>query len=77
MYYEVFVSSQRYHGGAALTYMSDQPLQRGMVVLVPLQKELVLGIVAGKGPRPKFATKPIHKIIVDTPLPPQLLDLQA
>lgn len=76
MYYEVFVSSQRYHGNSALTYLSEEKLAIGTVVTVPLQRQNVLGIVVKEVSKPSFTTKPISQIIVDKPIPTELLQLQ-
>lgn len=77
IYYEVFVSSQRYHGDSALTYASEKEVAVGAVVLVPLQRQAVLGIVAKSAGKPRFATKPLAKVVVAKPIPAELLDLHA
>jgi primosomal protein N' (replication factor Y) len=74
-YYEVLVSSQRYHGDSALTYSSADEIAVGAVVLVPLQRQTVLGIVTKNVPQPKFTTKPISKTVVAQPVPHALIDL--
>jgi primosomal protein N' (replication factor Y) len=74
-YYEVFVSSQRYHGNSALTYSSDEEVAVGSVVVVPLQRQMVLGIIAKAVSKPKFTTKPFSKIVVTEPIPAELLAL--
>lgn len=74
-YYEVYVSSPRYHGDSALTYASEQELQPGQVVTVPLQRQTVLGIVQRATRKPAFATKPISQVVTDRPLTAQLLQL--
>ncbi|MBA3758408.1 primosomal protein N' [Candidatus Saccharibacteria bacterium] len=75
-YYEVLVASQRYHGDKALTYSSSESLASGRVITVPLQKEVSMGTVSKKVPKPPFATKPITGIFPpDIMLPNQLIDL--
>lgn len=75
-YYEVFVASQRYHKPTPLTYLSNDSLPRGNVVVVPLGQEKVLGFINKKVSKPTFATKPIMRSITVI-LPPQLLSLHA
>ncbi len=75
MYYEVLVSSQRYHGDSALTYVSESVLSKGAVVKVPLQRQIVLGIVVSKVANPGFATKQISAIVEGAAVPSELLDL--
>jgi primosomal protein N' (replication factor Y) (superfamily II helicase) len=74
-YYEVLVSSPRYHGRTALTYGSDIALSTGDIVKVPLQRQLVLGLVVKEAAKPAFTVKPIEKRITDIPLPRQLTRL--
>ncbi len=74
-YYEVLVSSPRYHGETALTYSSSSILPEGSVIIVPLQKQEVLGVVSNKVAKPRFATKSINKVIAAKALPPNLLAL--
>lgn len=76
MYYEVFVSSQQYHGTSALTYSSDVSLDEGQVVKVPLQRQTVLGVVVLRVAKPKFNTKPISAILPGIIVPKQLLALR-
>ncbi len=74
-YYEVFVSSPRYHGSGPLTYSCDEALSIGQVVSVPLQRQVVLGVVANKVPTPQFKTKPVVKQVTSTPIPTEQLAL--
>jgi primosomal protein N' (replication factor Y) len=76
-YYAVLVRSSRYHGKEALTYASSERLARGAIVRVELQKETVLGVVAGPAGKPRFQTKPIAEILGLPPLPAHLLKLAA
>jgi primosomal protein N' (replication factor Y) (superfamily II helicase) len=76
MYYiEVLVADTSYHGGAALTYSSSQPLKIGRLVFVPLRKKQVLGVVAGTVSKPSFAAKPITAAPELPPLPAHTLAL--
>jgi primosomal protein N' (replication factor Y) len=76
-YYAVLVRSSRYHGKEALTYASSVRLARGRVVRVELQKEIVLGVVAGPAGKPRFQTKPVAEVLDLPPLPAHLLKLAA
>lgn len=76
-YYEVLVSSQRYHGSEPLTYSLEQQIEIGSVVEAPLGRQMVLGIVSARVPEPSFTTKPIKQVVVDTPVPQALLKLHA
>lgn len=74
-FYEVFVSSQRYHGSGALTYGSDDGLARGQVVTVPLGKSTVPAIVSSEVEKPAFLTKHVSSATVAQLLPEELLQL--
>lgn len=58
-YYEVWVRSHRYQNQSPLTYVSPARQPIGSIVIVPLQKTAVLGIVAKEVPRPAFSCKPL------------------
>lgn len=74
-YYEIRVASQRYRSPLPLTYMSDEPLVVGGVVVVELQSQMVLGIVLKKAQKPKFTTKLVQSVVSHTSLPTELLQL--
>jgi primosomal protein N' (replication factor Y) (superfamily II helicase) len=76
-YYAVLVRSSRYHGKEALTYASSSRLGRGRIVRVELQKEVVLGVIAGPAGKPRFQTKAITEVLELPPLPAHLLRLAA
>jgi primosomal protein N' (replication factor Y) len=76
-FYEIWVSSQRYHGDKPLTYSSEESLMSGAVVTVPLGKQAVLGIIFKPVSKPDFATKPITKVVSTTSIPEQLLKLHT
>lgn len=73
----MFVSSARYHGKGALTYGYEQPLGIGSIVVVPMQRQNILGVIVSEVDKPAFATKPISRVIPDALMPPQLLALVA
>ncbi len=72
-FYYVWVRSSRYHSKEALTYQCDQPLKRGHIVKVQLQKEIVMGLVIGVAPRPRFKTKNVLTVFNLPPLPAHLI----
>ncbi len=74
-FYEVWVSSQRYHGAKPLTYHCPQPLRNGQVISVPLGNQTVSALVAGEVSRPDFTTKKISAILDIRPLPGEILKL--
>jgi primosomal protein N' (replication factor Y) len=74
-YYEVLVSSQRYHGADPLTYSSDQELVEGVIVSAPLGSRTVSGFVIKRTTKPSFAVKPIVSVIDGKPLPKALIAL--
>jgi primosomal protein N' (replication factor Y) len=76
-YYAVLVRSSRYHGKEALTYASETRLERGRIVRVELQKEVVPGVVTGPAEKPRFQTKPVSEVLDLPPLPAHLLKLAA
>ena len=57
----------------ALTYSYDDSLTAGQIVLVPLGKRVVAGIVIKKVAQPDFKTKSIVKVLYSKPLPRRLL----
>lgn len=74
-YFQVLVSSPQFHGKEPLTYSYETSLVAGTVVEVALRNRLVAGFVVKEVSKPAFTTKPITKVIVDTPLPTPLLSL--
>lgn len=76
-FYEIWVSSQRYHGDKPLTYSTDEVLLTGAIVSVPLANQKVLGIVLKEVSKPEFTAKPITKVVSTTAIPEQLLKLHT
>lgn len=74
-FYFVWVRSSRYHGKDALTYQSDRVLKTGSIVQVELQKDVVMGLVTGPAPQPRFKTKPIVAVFELPPIPIHLIKL--
>ena len=65
-YYEVWVSSPKYHGKTALTYSVDEPLEPGRIVTVPLLGQTVAAVVLQAVPKPSFAAKPITRVVAES-----------
>lgn len=74
MYYHIWVASQRFHGRESLTYSSEVSLESGQIVIVPLMRTTVLGIVAQDTVKPTFQVKPVLSS-TDICLPVQSLEL--
>lgn len=73
MFFEVIPTEVFRNGGGILTYSSEIALQPGQIVLIPLGRKTVLGIVYRKVTTVDFPTKPIFKLICPFPLPKHLL----
>lgn len=73
MFFEVIPTEVYRNGGGALTYSADLPLLPGQIVLIPLGRKKVLGIVLRRVPAVDFPTKPIERLICPLPLPAHLL----
>ena len=69
MFYEVIPEGKV----EELTYSYDASLLPGQVVMVPLGRRVVPGVVLKKVVRPDFATKKILQILYSKPLPMHLL----
>lgn len=74
-YVEVLVADATFHGNDALTYSGEETLHAGQIVLVPLRKKTVLGIVLQTVPKPSFAAKPIASAPLLPPVPAPLIGL--
>ncbi len=75
-YYEVLVASGLYHGQTPLTYHARETLPVGALVLVPMQKRAVAGVVVSKvRDTPTFKTRDILEAYPLPPLPRQLIRL--
>lgn len=69
MFYEV-IPEGKVEG---LTYDFDGSLMPGQVVLVPVGKRMVPGVVIKKVAQPDFKTRPVSRILYSKPLPRHLL----
>lgn len=68
-YYHVLARLGSYHGTDFLTYSSTEQLTAGTMVMVSVRKETVPGIVMTAVPKPRFATKPVQRVVLQEPLP--------
>lgn len=75
MYYEVLISSQKYHGDKALSYRHDEDLEIGTLVTVPLGKNVALGIVCQRVKKPNFIVKNIIQSWNNTIIPRSSIEL--
>lgn len=73
MFYEVIPTEIFRAGGGILTYSSDLNLKPGHVVLIPLGKKTVTGLVYRQVAPVSFKTKPIIGLLHPLPLPNHLL----
>ena len=69
MFYEVLPEGKV----EALTYNFDDSLLPGQIVLVPIARRVVPGIIIKKVIQPSFKTKAIIKVLYSKPLPKHLL----
>lgn len=74
MYFEVIPTEVFRENGGALTYQSEQKLLPGQIVLVPLGKRTVTGIVTRQIPKVDFPTRSITRVLHPYPLPRHLLN---
>ncbi len=75
MYYEVLISSQKYHGDKTLSYHHDGDLEIGALVTVPLGNSVVLGVVSKRVKKPNFAIKNILQSWNDIVIPYSSIEL--
>ena len=70
MFYEVIPEGRT----EALTYEYDDSLSVGQIVMVPIGRRIVPGVVVKKVAQPDFKTKSIIKVLYSKPLPMHLLE---
>ena len=73
MFYEVIPGKVFNKAGGVLTYESDNSLVPGQIVVVPLGRGKVVGVVSKKVAQPNFATKKILQVLYSKPLPMHLV----
>lgn len=74
-YYEVAVSSGRYHGLAPLTYSHNSSVKVGSLVTVKMKTASVNGIIMSETKKPSYKTRAIEKVTDITPLTSESLQL--
>lgn len=73
MNYYLIAPAQTFHNtDSLLTYESEQKLEIGQIVTIPLGKKTALGIVMQACEKPEFATKPITSVLYKEALPLKL-----
>ena len=73
MNYYLIAPAQTFHNtDSLLTYESEQKLEIGQIVTIPLGKKTALGIVMQACEKPEFATKPITSVLYEEALPLKL-----
>ncbi len=73
MFYEVIPTKVFRNGSGALTYLSEEELEPGKIVMIPLGRAKVVGIVTKKVKQPEFECKKIISVLYDKPLPRHLI----
>ncbi len=68
-YYEVAPNQIIRSGSDVFTYSYESPLKVGQLVVIEVGKKQLTGVVVKKVTPPEFKTKPITRLIEDTPLP--------
>jgi primosomal protein N' (replication factor Y) len=74
-YYEVAPNQIVRADSSSFTYSYNEKLDIGQIVQIEVGKKLMNGIVIGEVKKPTYDTKNINKVIIDKPLPKQLVDL--
>ena len=74
-YFEVLVSSNKFHGDSSLTYSSKNNIQVGSLVVVQLRSIPTTGIVIKNTSKPKYKVKPIAEIFDQFVLPTATIKL--
>lgn len=73
MFYEVIPIRVFRASAGILTYSSDLKLQPGHIVEIPFGKNKTFGIISKKVSSVDFPTKPISRLLYETPLPSYIL----
>lgn len=74
-YYEVAPNQIVRSGQDSFTYSSEDTLKVGHIVLIPVGKKVLPGIVLRQVGKPIYDTKSVHELIETTPLPIHLVEL--
>lgn len=73
-YYEVSPTIIARSGINAFTYSSAEEMPIGQIVIIPIGKKQVVGVVIQKTSKPEYETKSVIEIIEDKPLPKALVE---
>lgn len=76
-YYHVSPLRVVHQRDSMLTYHAQETLKPGTLVAVHVGTKLVPAVVIKQTEKPSFETKPIERIVDDTPLPSHLLELHS
>ena len=71
-YYLIAPALTFHNSDSLLTYESEQKLNVGQIITIPLGKKTAIGIVMQSCPKPEFATKPIVNVLYNEALPLKL-----
>lgn len=74
-FYEVAPTKIVRSGVATFTYHSEEPLEPGHIVTIPVGKQTLTGIVMKEVSQPRYETKAIASTIEARPLPTPLIEL--
>jgi primosomal protein N' (replication factor Y) len=75
MNFYLIAPTVRVHRRGYFTYHSEEELSVGCVVRVEVGKKHLSGVVVKQVKKPKFATKPVLRVIETTPIPKPILNL--
>lgn len=73
MFYEVIPARVFRQDSGVLTYSIDEKLEVGQLVMVPLGRAVVPGMILRKVEKPNFQTKKIEQVLYTRPLPRHLV----
>lgn len=74
-YYEVAPNQIVRAGSSVFTYASEIELSIGQIVVIPIGKKTMVGVICKKVPKPVYETKTILSVIEPTPIPQPLVQL--
>ena len=72
-YYEVAPTKIVRANANTFTYATDESVSPGNFVMVPVGKQVLLGVVTAEAAKPSYATREINEILDIPPLPSELL----
>lgn len=72
-YYEIAPTKIVRSGQSVFTYSSDIALLPGQTVIIPVGKQELIGLVVRSVKKPEYTTKPVARVLNDTPIPQPLI----